>query len=98
MLPAGDGRDIPALARSAPALPLPGGVAVLWGGDRRGSFYQGKGECFRKPHFFVPVSHRNFLQIPLNIANSMYCLKRGLFRFMVPADRPDSVAAGVNDV
>jgi hypothetical protein len=46
----------------------------------------------------VPIPHRNLIQIPLNIVNSMYCLKGGLLRFMAPAARPDSVAAVVNYV
>ena len=46
----------------------------------------------------VPIPHRNLIQIPLNIVNSMYCLKAGLLRFMAPAARPDSVAAVVNYV
>jgi hypothetical protein len=46
----------------------------------------------------VPIPHQNLIQIPLNIVNRMYCLKGGLLRFMVPAARPDSVAAVVNYV
>ncbi len=46
----------------------------------------------------IPIPHRNLIQIPLNIVNRMYCLKEGILRCMVPAARPDSVAAVVNYV